>query len=174
MKQVVDNDFKGHIEFVAQNVATADFGDPVFKPYTIREINGVQVGIVGQAGLLLSGESGHSSNGLVILLGRAIVAALFASIRQAFFLHARAAVLRGEFDEACRRLFLGKEEPRPGELHLIAKGMAVVLRLWAVGPFSLVLFPRPPVAGKLLLFHDWFRKRYPGPIPRIRVSLNRR
>jgi S-sulfosulfanyl-L-cysteine sulfohydrolase len=30
-------------------VATADFGDPVFKPYTIREINGVSVGIIGQA-----------------------------------------------------------------------------------------------------------------------------
>ena len=49
VKQVVDTDFKGRIEFVAQNVATADFGDPVFKPYTIREINGVAVGIVGQA-----------------------------------------------------------------------------------------------------------------------------
>jgi len=49
VKQVVDNDFKGRIEFLAQNVATADFGDPVFKPYTIREINGVPVAIVGQA-----------------------------------------------------------------------------------------------------------------------------
>jgi S-sulfosulfanyl-L-cysteine sulfohydrolase len=49
VKQVVDNDFKGQIEFIAQNVVTADFGDPVFKPYTMREINGVRVGIVGQA-----------------------------------------------------------------------------------------------------------------------------
>ena len=49
VKQVVDNDFKGRVEFLAQNVATADFGDPVFKPYTIREINGVPVAIVGQA-----------------------------------------------------------------------------------------------------------------------------
>jgi len=49
VKQVVDNDFKGKIEFLAQNIATADFGDPVFKPYTIREVNGVAVGIVGQA-----------------------------------------------------------------------------------------------------------------------------
>ena len=49
VKQVVENDFKGRIEFLAQNVHTADFGDPVFKPYTIREINGVAVGIVGQA-----------------------------------------------------------------------------------------------------------------------------
>ncbi|HLX22848.1 MAG TPA: thiosulfohydrolase SoxB [Usitatibacter sp.] len=49
VKEVVDKDFKGRIEFLAQNVATLDFDDPVFKPYTIREINGVQVGIVGQA-----------------------------------------------------------------------------------------------------------------------------
>jgi sulfur-oxidizing protein SoxB len=49
VKQVVDRDFKGRVEFVAQNVATADFNDPVFKAYTIREIRGVPVAIVGQA-----------------------------------------------------------------------------------------------------------------------------
>ena len=49
VKQVVDNDFKGRIDFLAQNVSTADFGDPVFPPYVIREVNGVSVGIIGQA-----------------------------------------------------------------------------------------------------------------------------
>jgi sulfur-oxidizing protein SoxB len=49
VKQVVENDFKGRIEFLAQNVDTADFGDPVFKPYSIREMNGVMVAIIGQA-----------------------------------------------------------------------------------------------------------------------------
>ena len=49
VKQVVDGDFKGKIDFLAQNVATADFGDPVFNPYTIREINGATVAIIGQA-----------------------------------------------------------------------------------------------------------------------------
>ncbi len=49
VKEVVDKDFAGKIDFVAQNVKTADFGDPVFKPYVIREINGVPVAIVGQA-----------------------------------------------------------------------------------------------------------------------------
>ena len=39
----------GRIEFLAQNVKTADFGDPVFKPYVIREMNGVPVAIIGQA-----------------------------------------------------------------------------------------------------------------------------
>jgi len=49
VKEVVERDFKGAIELLAQNVATADFGDPVFKPWTLREINGVPVAIIGQA-----------------------------------------------------------------------------------------------------------------------------
>ena len=49
VKQVVDGDFKGKVEFLAQNIATADFGDPVFKPWVLREINGVPIAIVGQA-----------------------------------------------------------------------------------------------------------------------------
>ncbi len=36
-------------EFLAQNVKTADFGDPVFKPYAMREMNGVPVAVIGQA-----------------------------------------------------------------------------------------------------------------------------
>ena len=49
MKEIVDKDFAGKIEFLAQNVRTADFGDPVFPPYTFRSVNGVPVAIVGQA-----------------------------------------------------------------------------------------------------------------------------
>jgi len=49
VKQVVENDFKGRTEFLAQNVKTADFGDPVFAPYTLREINGVRCAVIGQA-----------------------------------------------------------------------------------------------------------------------------
>lgn len=49
VKEIVDKDFKGSIDFVAQNVKTADFGDPVFAPYVIKEMNGVKVAIVGQA-----------------------------------------------------------------------------------------------------------------------------
>ncbi|NBY13801.1 MAG: thiosulfohydrolase SoxB [Betaproteobacteria bacterium] len=47
--QIVRNDLSGRVEFLAQNVKTADFGDPVFKPYVIREQNGVPVGVIGQA-----------------------------------------------------------------------------------------------------------------------------
>jgi S-sulfosulfanyl-L-cysteine sulfohydrolase len=49
VRQVVEGDLKGRIAFLAQNVRTADFGDPVFAPYVIREQNGVPVAIVGQA-----------------------------------------------------------------------------------------------------------------------------
>ena len=49
VRQVVENDFKGRIEFIAQNVKTSDFGDPVFAPYSMRQMNGVPVAIIGQA-----------------------------------------------------------------------------------------------------------------------------
>jgi len=49
VKEVVEGDFKGKVEFLAQNIKTADFGDPVFAPYSIRQVNGVPVAIVGQA-----------------------------------------------------------------------------------------------------------------------------
>ena len=49
VKEIVEKDFAGKVEFVAQNIKTADFGDPVFKPYVLRTINGVSCAIVGQA-----------------------------------------------------------------------------------------------------------------------------
>ncbi len=49
VKEIVEQEFKGKIDFIAQNVKTHDFGDPVFKPYVMREINGVPCAIVGQA-----------------------------------------------------------------------------------------------------------------------------
>jgi len=49
IKEVVEGDFKGRVDFLAQNVRTADFGDPVFAPYVMREQNGVPIAIVGQA-----------------------------------------------------------------------------------------------------------------------------
>jgi sulfur-oxidizing protein SoxB len=49
VKEIVEKDFAGKVEFVAQNVKTNDFGDPVFKPYVLREINGVSCAIIGQA-----------------------------------------------------------------------------------------------------------------------------
>jgi sulfur-oxidizing protein SoxB len=49
VQQVVEKEFAGKIDFVAQNVKTQDFGDPVFKPYVMKTINGVPCAILGQA-----------------------------------------------------------------------------------------------------------------------------
>jgi sulfur-oxidizing protein SoxB len=49
VKEVVDNDFKGRIEFVAQNVRTLDFDDRVFQPYVIKQVMGAAIAIIGQA-----------------------------------------------------------------------------------------------------------------------------
>ena len=47
--EISDKDFAGHIDIVAQNIKTADFGDQVFKPYVMRDINGTKVAVIGQA-----------------------------------------------------------------------------------------------------------------------------
>ncbi|MFA7665124.1 MAG: thiosulfohydrolase SoxB [Burkholderiaceae bacterium] len=49
VEEIIARDLKGHIDFVAQNVRTTDFEDPVFPSHVIREINGVPVAIIGQA-----------------------------------------------------------------------------------------------------------------------------
>lgn len=49
VKEIIEKDFAGKIDFVAQNVVSADFEEPVFAPYVIKEINGVPVAIIGQA-----------------------------------------------------------------------------------------------------------------------------
>jgi sulfur-oxidizing protein SoxB len=49
VQEVIENEFAGHIEFLAQNIRTTDFDDPVFKSDTLRQINGARVAIIGQA-----------------------------------------------------------------------------------------------------------------------------
>jgi sulfur-oxidizing protein SoxB len=49
VKEILEKDFAGQIEFLAQNVETGDFGDPVFKPYTIRSLGRATVAVIGQA-----------------------------------------------------------------------------------------------------------------------------
>ncbi len=49
VKEVIEKDFKGKLDFVAQNIKTLDFGDQVFNPYVIKHMNGIPVAIIGQA-----------------------------------------------------------------------------------------------------------------------------
>ena len=49
VRELIDGKLRGRIEFIAQNVRTTDFGDPVFASYIMREVNGVPVAVIGQA-----------------------------------------------------------------------------------------------------------------------------
>ena len=49
VQEIIEKDFAGKLDFLAQNVKTNDFGDPVFKPYVIQQMNGVPVAVIGQA-----------------------------------------------------------------------------------------------------------------------------
>ncbi len=49
VKEIIDKDFKGKIDFVAQNVLDNEWEEPVFPAYVIRELNGVPTAVIGQA-----------------------------------------------------------------------------------------------------------------------------
>jgi sulfur-oxidizing protein SoxB len=49
VREIVDNDLAGHMDFLAQNVTDTEWGDPVFEQYTIKEVGGHAVAIIGQA-----------------------------------------------------------------------------------------------------------------------------
>ena len=49
VQEIIEKDLEGHIEFLAQNVVDNTFEDPIFKAYTIRELSGVAVAVIGQA-----------------------------------------------------------------------------------------------------------------------------
>ena len=48
VRQAVESEL-APIEFLAQNVRTLDFDEPVFKPYALRSVKGVPVAVIGQA-----------------------------------------------------------------------------------------------------------------------------
>lgn len=47
VKELVDKHLKA--EFLAQNINDANWGDLIFKPYSVREVNGRRIAVVGQA-----------------------------------------------------------------------------------------------------------------------------
>jgi sulfur-oxidizing protein SoxB len=47
LREIVEQDLKGKIDFVAHNVTEGD--SPVFKPYVMKEMNGIPIAIIGQA-----------------------------------------------------------------------------------------------------------------------------
>jgi sulfur-oxidizing protein SoxB len=49
VKEVVEKDFAGKIDFVAQNVVDNEWQERVFNPYVIKEQNGIPVAVIGQS-----------------------------------------------------------------------------------------------------------------------------
>ena len=49
VQEIIEKDFKDKIDFVAQNVVDNEWGEAIFKPYVIKEINKTPVAIIGQA-----------------------------------------------------------------------------------------------------------------------------
>jgi sulfur-oxidizing protein SoxB len=47
--ELIEQDMRGSIDFIAHNVFTRDFGDRVFPPFVVKEIAGLEVAIIGQA-----------------------------------------------------------------------------------------------------------------------------
>ncbi len=49
VNEIIENDLAGHMDFVAQNVIDNQWEEDVFKPYVIKEMNGIPTAIIGQA-----------------------------------------------------------------------------------------------------------------------------
>ena len=43
-EQIVEQDCKGRVGFIAQHVAAQDFGDPVFAPFVLRPLTRLPLG----------------------------------------------------------------------------------------------------------------------------------
>nr|ACZ28668.1 sulfate thiol esterase SoxB [uncultured organism] len=49
VNEIIENDLEGHMDFVAQNIIDNQWEEDVFKPYVIKEMNGIPTAIIGQA-----------------------------------------------------------------------------------------------------------------------------
>jgi len=49
VKEIIEKDLNGHMEFLAQNIIDNQWEEDVFKPYVVKEINSVPTAIIGQA-----------------------------------------------------------------------------------------------------------------------------
>jgi hypothetical protein len=82
--------------------------------------------------------------------------------------------LREQVRAGCRGLFLRHEEPSPNDFLLTAKEGTWPLRLRRLGGrLQFVIVPCPGGGGKVALFVHWLSKQYPGPVPRVRITLPR-
>ncbi len=109
---------------------------------------------------------------LTVLLGVAAVALL--SAKRIWLVRATAEELREQIETVCRGLFLGVHEPRPGRLLLSAQGEPALRLRKLVSRVQVLVLCRVAGPGKVALLCSWLAKNYPGPVPRIRIVLQRR
>jgi hypothetical protein len=124
--------------------------------------------------LLALGASWAGPLDLALAAGSAAGAAGLLLARGNWLLRAEADALRQQLQYAGRGLFLPHAEPSPGLLVFTAKGSSWRLRLTELGRrLQRVGLPRPPVTGKMALLVHWLSKQYPGPVPRLRITLTK-
>jgi hypothetical protein len=99
-------------------------------------------------------------------------AGVLAAIRRFWLVRVTNHELREDLVLACRGLLLGLDEPLPHML-LVSARTEHRLFLGRFGPrLQCLLLCRRPAAGKVRLLVDWLAKQYPGPVPRVRITLS--
>jgi sulfur-oxidizing protein SoxB len=49
VREIVENELDGHMDFLCHNVVDSEFEEPVFEPYAIKDVGGHKVAVIGQA-----------------------------------------------------------------------------------------------------------------------------
>jgi hypothetical protein len=129
---------------------------------------GLRLGLLALGCLVATyGDAGLTA---LVLLG---ALALFRS-DHVWLVRAEPEELREQVRMACRGLLLPWDEPEPGRFRLTAKDGTWELRIWPLSQrMQVVVLPRPDAPGKAALLVAWLAKQYPGPVPRVRIVLQR-
>jgi hypothetical protein len=123
---------------------------------------------------LILAVAGVPFQGLLESIGTVLVGLVAAALLLAWrvwLVRATAEELREQIQTACRGLFLGLQEAPVGRLQLAARGEPA-LHLRRLAPrVQLLRLCRGAGPGKVALLCSWLAKQYPGPVPRLRISL---
>jgi hypothetical protein len=131
------------------------------------------VGLTGQAAMWPLGIGTDPWQGFAIAVALAIATGglLF---RRVWLLSLPHTELLARLRETCHGLFLDVDEREEGRLHLCHRTVSRTLRIGRLGRrYSWVIVPSAPPKNKIRLLADWLRKQFPGPIPRLRIRLNK-
>ena len=104
-----------------------------------------------------------------VLLGVAAIA--FVLSRRVWLVRATGEELRERIQAACRGLFLGVQEAQAGRLQLAAQGKPALRLRRLASRVQLLVLCRGAGSRKVALLCSWLAKQYPGPVPRLRITL---